>query len=80
MRGIVRFLVRHWLWFYYTQCALSLITETEMNLPIFSQSLERIQEIPDVKANIEMAQQILGWSPKWTFRDGIRHIIKGACV
>ena len=55
-------------------------SEAEMNLPIFSKSVERIQEIPDVKADIEMAQQILRWSPKWTFRDGIRQIIKGACI
>lgn len=46
-------------------------------LPVASDSVERRQEIPDVVADISLAQQVLGWRPRLSFEGGIEHILKG---
>jgi nucleoside-diphosphate-sugar epimerase len=48
------------------------------SLPVISQSSERPQEIPDVQADITLAREALGWSPRWTFAEGIRKVLNGA--
>lgn len=45
-------------------------------LPVVSDSVERRQEIPDVVADISLAQQVLGWRPQLSFEDGIAQILK----
>jgi len=45
-------------------------------LPVVSDSIERRQEIPDVVADISLAQQVLGWRPQLSFEDGIKQILK----
>jgi nucleoside-diphosphate-sugar epimerase len=45
-------------------------------LPVASDSVERLQEIPDVVADIERAQQVMGWRPQWSFERGIEQILK----
>ena len=45
-------------------------------LPVASDSVERRQEIPDVVADISLAQQVLGWRPQLSFEDGIEQILK----
>jgi len=44
-------------------------------LPIRSKLVVRSQEIPDVVANIEMANREVGWKPKISFRQGIEKIL-----
>jgi GDP-4-dehydro-6-deoxy-D-mannose reductase len=46
-------------------------------LPVASDSAERRHEIPDVVADISLAQQVLGWRPRLSFEGGIKHILKG---
>jgi GDP-4-dehydro-6-deoxy-D-mannose reductase len=48
------------------------------SLPVVSQFSERAQEIPDVRADISLAQRSLDWTPQWTFADGVRKILNGA--
>ena len=45
-------------------------------LAVVSDSVERRQEIPDVVADISLAQQVLGWRPQWSFERGIEQILK----
>jgi GDP-4-dehydro-6-deoxy-D-mannose reductase len=45
-------------------------------LAVVSDSVERRQEIPDVVADISLAQQVLGWRPQWSFERGIDQILK----
>jgi GDP-4-dehydro-6-deoxy-D-mannose reductase len=45
-------------------------------LPVASDSVERRQEIPDVVADIALAQQVLGWRPQLSFEAGIEQILK----
>lgn len=45
-------------------------------LPVASDSEERRQEIPDVVADIALAQQVLGWRPQLSFEAGIAQILK----
>lgn len=44
------------------------------NLPMTSSARERLQEIPDVLADITQAQQILGWEPRWSFQQGVQQL------
>jgi len=52
-------------------------SEAGTQLPVVSEASERPQEIPDVRADISVAQQVLGWTPCWTFKDGVRHMLNG---
>ena len=45
-------------------------------LPVISDSVERRQEIPDVVANIELAEKVIGWRPKSSFEHGIEQILR----
>jgi GDP-4-dehydro-6-deoxy-D-mannose reductase len=45
-------------------------------LPVTSDSVERPQEIPDVVADISLAQKVLGWRPQMSFEGGIEEILK----
>lgn len=45
-------------------------------LPVISDSVERPQEIPDVVANIELAEEVIGWRPKSSFEHGIEQILR----
>ena len=47
-------------------------------LPVTSELIERLQEIPDVVADVGLAEQILGWRPQVSFEMGIDRILKGA--
>lgn len=51
--------------------------EAGTKLPVVSASSERPQEIPEVRADISVAQHVLGWAPRWTFKDGVRHMLNG---
>lgn len=44
-------------------------------LPIHSDSMERPQEIPDVRADISRATKMLKWHPKYSFSAGIQAIL-----
>jgi nucleoside-diphosphate-sugar epimerase len=46
------------------------------NKRVISENIERKNEIMDIVADISKAKNILGWSPKTTFEDGIRKIIE----
>jgi len=48
------------------------------DLPVVSEFSERSQEVPDVKADISLAKQILDWAPRWTFSDSVQQLLKGA--
>lgn len=45
-------------------------------LPVITDSAERRQEIPDVVADISVAQRVLGWRPRMNFESGIEAILK----
>ncbi len=45
------------------------------SLPVLSDSIERPQEIPDVRADITRAMSILGWKPRYSFSSGIQSIL-----
>lgn len=45
-------------------------------LPVVSDSVLRRQEIPEVVADVSLAQQLLGWRPQFSFEDGIEQILK----
>ncbi len=47
-------------------------------LPVASELIARLQEIPDVVADVTLAEQILGWRPQVSFEMGIDRILKGA--
>lgn len=47
------------------------------NLTVYSSNQLRMNEIPDVRADISAASKALGWVPKLTFEDGIREIFSG---
>lgn len=46
-------------------------------LPVISAAVERPQEIPDTRADISLANQLLNWTPRWSFLDGLRAIYDG---
>ena len=48
------------------------------NKPIVSDQTERKNEIMHVIADISKAKEELGWSPRFTFEDGITEILKSA--
>jgi GDP-4-dehydro-6-deoxy-D-mannose reductase len=48
------------------------------SLSVVSAAIERPQEIPDVVADISRAEQVLGWRPQWSFRDGIANMLTGS--
>ena len=45
-------------------------------LPVASDSVERRQEIPDVVADISLAQKLIGRRPQTSFDGGIEQILK----
>jgi GDP-4-dehydro-6-deoxy-D-mannose reductase len=45
-------------------------------LPVVADFAERNQEIPDVVADIALAQKILGWRPQLSFEAGIERILR----
>jgi GDP-4-dehydro-6-deoxy-D-mannose reductase len=49
---------------------------TGTRLSVVSDMEERRQEIPDVVADISLAQQVLGWRPQLSFEAGIEQIFK----
>jgi GDP-4-dehydro-6-deoxy-D-mannose reductase len=49
--------------------------EAGTSKPVLSGQEPRLQEIDDTRANADKARNELGWSPKHSFRDGIRTII-----
>lgn len=48
------------------------------HLPVVSDAVERPQEIPDTVAGIVRARDLLGWTPRWSLRDGINQIFEGS--
>lgn len=50
--------------------------EAATSKQVRSLQVTRVQEIDDTRADIARAQSELGWSPKHSFRDGIRATIK----
>ncbi|WLE95583.1 MAG: NAD-dependent epimerase/dehydratase family protein [Candidatus Electrothrix communis] len=44
-------------------------------LPVVSNGIERPQEIPDVCADISQAKELLQWSPRYTFIEGIKQLL-----
>ena len=49
--------------------------EVGTSKPVHCEQKTRVQEIDDTCANVDKARNELGWSPKHSFRDGIRAII-----
>jgi nucleoside-diphosphate-sugar epimerase len=49
--------------------------EANTSKPVHCEQKARVQEIDDTCANVDKARNELGWSPKHSFRDGIRAII-----
>lgn len=47
------------------------------NKPIVSENIERSNEISSVVADISKAKKELGWTPKYSFENGIKEILKG---
>ena len=47
------------------------------SLAVVSESIDRPQEIPDTRADIVRANDLLHWTPRWSFPDGIRHMLNG---
>lgn len=48
------------------------------NLPVVSEVEPRPHEIADVRADIRLAEEILGWKPTFDLTAGIQDILKGA--
>jgi GDP-4-dehydro-6-deoxy-D-mannose reductase len=48
------------------------------SLRVSSANTDRIQEVPETQAAITLAAGVLEWSPKWSFRGGIRKTIEGS--
>ncbi len=46
------------------------------SLPVVSNAAVRYQEIPEVRADISLARDLLGWSPACDLETGIRHTLK----
>lgn len=44
-------------------------------LPVFGEQRERTQEIPDVRADIDYARELLGWQPQLSFLQGVQQIL-----
>jgi GDP-4-dehydro-6-deoxy-D-mannose reductase len=44
-------------------------------LPVISEEATRPGEIPDVRADISRAREVLGWAPKHTFEQGIARLV-----
>jgi GDP-4-dehydro-6-deoxy-D-mannose reductase len=51
-------------------------SEVGNDLKVISTNSERINEIPDVIADISRAQRILDWEPKYSFKSGIISTLK----
>ncbi|MDB5807747.1 MAG: NAD-dependent nucleoside-diphosphate-sugar epimerase protein [Betaproteobacteria bacterium] len=49
--------------------------ETATSKPVLSAQVPRVQEIDDTRADAAKARRELGWSPKHSFRGGIRAIL-----
>ncbi|MFA6279874.1 MAG: NAD(P)-dependent oxidoreductase [Bdellovibrionales bacterium] len=46
------------------------------SFPVYSEEQVRAQEIPDVVADVRLAKDVLGWSPRTSFEEGIRNLIR----
>lgn len=46
------------------------------DLPVVSDAMVRPQEIPDVRADITRAQELLGWAPHHSFAEGIAKMLQ----
>ena len=44
-------------------------------LPVFASHQQRPQEIPDVRADISHARQLLGWEPRFSFQRGVQQLL-----
>ena len=54
---------------------IQLAANTDLN--IVSKESERINEVPDVVADISKAKKVLDWSPIYSFKEGIKLILQG---
>lgn len=45
------------------------------HLPVFASHQQRPQEIPDVRADISHARQLLGWEPRFSFKRGVQQLL-----
>lgn len=50
-------------------------TAAGTSLPVVSDEEERVNEIPEVRADITRALELLGWSPRLTFAQGIARLV-----
>ena len=48
------------------------------NLPVYSAAERRKDEIMNTVADITLAKLELGWSPQWTFVQGVQHMLNSA--
>lgn len=55
----------------------ALQAEAGTDLPVVSQAEPRPQEIPDVRADIGLAGEVLGWKPGFDLAAGIHDMLKG---
>ncbi len=56
---------------------ISVIQEAAgVSLSVHSEELPRINEIPDVRADIEYAHELLGWAPSVTLKAGVSRLIE----
>jgi nucleoside-diphosphate-sugar epimerase len=46
------------------------------NLPVYGENLERDQEISVVQADIRRAKELLGWTPRLSFIQGMQKLLK----
>lgn len=49
----------------------------DTKLPVITEKIPRQSEIPDVVANISMAEKVLGWRPKFDLAAGLANILNG---
>jgi nucleoside-diphosphate-sugar epimerase len=45
------------------------------HLPVIASQQQRPQEIPDVRADISHARQLLGWAPRFSFLRGVQQLL-----
>jgi GDP-4-dehydro-6-deoxy-D-mannose reductase len=48
------------------------------SLPVVSSAEPRVNEIPDVRADITRARTVLGWEPRCSFAEGIERLVRTA--
>ena len=54
----------------------TIVKQANSEVRVTSRNIERDNEIHDVIADISKARKILSWSPKISFNNGIKNIIK----